>query len=119
MNPFVDSQAAARVRVWEMRKGINVTVNRADRLRLEAIVGDRNRPQKHVWRARIILLTAAGCGTAGIMRQAGVAKTAVWRWQERFMASGVDGLLHDKTRPSRIPPLGIEAVARVVTLTLK
>ena len=28
----------------------------ADRARLEAIVADRNSPQKHVWRARIVLL---------------------------------------------------------------
>ena len=39
-------------------------------------------------------------GTADIMREAGVAKTVVWRWQERFMQEGVDGLLRDKTRPS-------------------
>ena len=32
----------------------------ADRARLEAIVADRNSPQKHVWRARIILATADG-----------------------------------------------------------
>ena len=31
---------------------------------------------------------------------------------------GIDGLLQDKTRPSRIPPLGPEVAARVVALTL-
>ena len=41
--------------------------------------------KKHVWRARIILATAAGCGTAEIMRRAEVSKPCVWRWQERFM----------------------------------
>ena len=48
------------------------------------------------------------------MREAGVSKTAVWRWQERFMQEGVDRLLRDKTRPSRIPPLGLEVAERVV-----
>ncbi len=86
--------------------------------RLLAIVDDRNSPQKHVWRARIVLLTAKGHGTTQIMRLAGVAKTAVWRWQERFMQAGVDGLLRDKTRPPRIPPLGAEIIERVVRLTL-
>ena len=81
-------------------------------------MADRNSPQKHVWRARIVLLTAAGCGTNEIMRQAGVAKTAVWRWQERFMQAGVDGLLRDKTRPSRLPPLARAVIERVVALTL-
>jgi transposase len=80
-------------------------------------VADRNSPQKHVWRAQIMLLTADGCGTAEIMRQAGVSKTAVWRWQERFMTDGVAGLLRDKTRPSRIPPLEADVAARVVAAT--
>ena len=101
-----------------MRSGITVEVSDADRQRLAAIVADRNSPQKHVWRANIVLLTAEGCGTAEIMRRAGVSKTAVWRWQERFMTAGVDGLLRDKTRPSRIPPLEPEVERRVVARTL-
>jgi transposase len=100
-----------------MRSGIEVQVSAPERLQLEAIVADRNAPQKHVWRARIVLLTADGCGTAEIMRDAGVSKTAVWRWQERFMTDGVAGLLHDKTRPSRIPPLDVQTVARVIAAT--
>jgi transposase len=101
-----------------MRKGIQVDVSAADRARLEAIVADRNSPQKHVWRARIILATADGCGTAAVMRRAGVSKPSVWRWQERFMAEGVYGLLHDKTRPARIPPLPQAMVEGVVRRTL-
>jgi transposase len=100
-----------------MRQGTIVNVSAADRARLEAVVADRNSPQKHVWRARIVLLTAAGSGTVEIMRRTGKSKTAVWRWQERFMRAGVDGLLRDKTRPSRVPPLGSEVVERVVSLT--
>jgi hypothetical protein len=101
-----------------MREGIEIEVSAADRARLETIVANRNSRQKHVWRARIILATADGCGTAAIMRQAGVAKPSVWRWQERFMAEGVGGLLHDKTRPARIPPLPKGVVEAVVTRTL-
>jgi transposase len=101
-----------------MRTGISIRVTSDDRERLLGIIGDRNSPQKHVWRARIVLMTAAGHGTTEIMHQAGVAKTAVWRWQERFMQAGVDGLLRDKTRPSRIPPLDPGIAERVVGLTL-
>jgi hypothetical protein len=57
-----------------MRAGIVVNVSRADRRRLEAIVADRSSPQKHVWRAQIILATADGCGTSEIMRRSGKAK---------------------------------------------
>ena len=51
-----------------MRTGIEVEVAAGDRARLEAIVADRNRRQKQVERARIVLLTAAGVDTVAIMR---------------------------------------------------
>ncbi len=100
-----------------MREGITVEVSAADRARLEAIAADRNSHQKHVWRARIVLATADGCGTAEIMRRTGKSKPCVWRWQERFMREGVAGLLRDSTRPSRIPPLAQATIDRVVALT--
>ena len=62
-------------------------------------------------------VSADGVGTNEIMRRTGKSKTCVWRWQERFMQEGYDGLLRDKTRPSRIPPLGSNITDRVVTLT--
>jgi len=34
------------------------------------------------------------------------------------MAEGVDGLLRDKTRPSRIAPLALDVVEQVIALTL-
>ena len=101
-----------------MRAGIVVNVTRADRLRLEAIVADRSAPQKHVWRAKVILATADGCGTAEIMRRSGKSKPVVWTWQARFMAEGVEGLLRDKTRKPGKPPLPPNTVQRVVDLAL-
>jgi len=101
-----------------MRTGISIDVSPSDLRRLEALVGNRNTAQKHVWRARIVLLSADGFGTAEIMRRSGKSKTCVWRWQERFAEEGVGGLLRDKTRPSRVPPLGPEVAERVVALTL-
>jgi hypothetical protein len=70
---------------------------------------DRNAPQKHVWRAEIVLLTADVVGTNEIMRRTAKAKTCVWRWQERFLEDGFDGLLRDRTRPSRLKPVSAEA----------
>src|SRR5882757_703362 len=101
-----------------MRAGIVVNVTRGDRHRLEAIVSDRSAPQKHVWRAHIILATAEGCGTVEIMRRSGKSKPVVWRWQARFMAEGVDGLTRDKTRKPGKQPLPATVVQRVVDLTL-
>ena len=65
-----------------------------------------------------MLLTADGLGTSEIMRRTGTSKVPVWRWQERFMTAGVDGLLRDKTRPSRIPPLPAPIHERTVASTL-
>ncbi len=96
----------------------SVLVPAAYRRRLEAIVADPKTPQKHVWRARIILLTADGTGTTAIMAATGKSKTCVWRWQERFMEAGVDGLFRDKTRPPGKAPVAGERVAAVVRLTL-
>ena len=100
-----------------MRKGIVVEVTACDRACLEAVVVNRNSPQKHVWRARIILLTADGLGTNAIMRGTGRSKSVVWRWQERFMQEGLAGLLRDKTRPPGRPPLERAVIERVVALT--
>ena len=80
---------------------------------------DRNAPQKPVWRAQIVRLSAEGLGTNAIMGETGKSKTCVWRWQERFAAEGVDGLLHDKTRPSRIAKLDPSLAERVVALTME
>ena len=102
---------------WRMRTGISITLTPAVRRRLKPLARDRNTPQKHVWRAKIVLLSADGVGTNEIMRRTGKSKTCVWRWQERFMQEGFEGLLRDKTRPSRIPPLGAEVAERVVALT--
>jgi transposase len=101
-----------------MHERMNIRLSAADRSELEAVVANRNSPQKHVWRARIVLLTADGHGTADIMRATGKAKTVIWRWQERFGEEGVAGLWRDKTRPSRISPLSPEVAERVVALTL-
>jgi transposase len=106
------------VRVLGMRTGVTIDLSPSDRKRPQAIVDDRNSSQKHVWRARIVLATADGLGTASIMSTAGVSKTAVWRWQERFMDAGVDGLLRDKTRPARVPRLADDVAERIVALTL-
>ena len=59
-------------------------------------------------------------GARGILRgregqAAGMPNDPGW---ERFAAEGVDGLLRDKTRPSRIAPFGPEVGERIVALTL-
>src|SRR6266849_10487287 len=77
-----------------MRRGIEVRLGPGDRERLEAVIGSGNSPQKHVWRARIVLLSADGVGTMAIQRQTGKGKPTIWRWQAHFMTENAAGVSH-------------------------
>ena len=99
------------------RDDICIYVGPANRARLEAIIADRNSSSKAVWRARIVLATADGLGTNAIMKRAGKSKPCVWRWQERYVDEGVEGLLRDKTRPGRKTALGADKKLAVITKT--
>src|SRR5262249_58538061 len=87
-----------------MHERTNIQLSAADRKKLESVIANRNSPQKHVWRAKIVLVTADGHGTAEIMRATGKAKTVIWRWQQRFGEEGAAGALHHKTPASPRPP---------------
>jgi hypothetical protein len=50
-----------------MHERTSIRLSAADRSELETVAANRNSPQKHVWRAKIVLLTAGGLGTADIM----------------------------------------------------
>lgn len=65
------------------------------------------------------MLNAEGLGMNAITREIGKSKTCVWCWQERFAAEGVDGLLHDATRTSRIPELDPSLAERLVAQTME
>lgn len=48
--------------------------------------------------ARRSFLMDEGLAGRAIMERRGKFKTCIWRWQERFMQEGIDGLLHDAGR---------------------
>ena len=100
-----------------MRNNICILLSSPDRARLERFVADRNTSRKVIWRAEIVLATADGLGTMAVMRRTGKSKPTVWRWQERYVEEGVDGLTRDKTRPGRIDPLADEVKLEVITKT--
>jgi hypothetical protein len=62
------------------------------------LVQDRNALQKHVWRARIVLMSAEGVGTNAIMRETGKA--------------GLDpatcAVLPQRAKPTSAPPAAEE-----------
>ena len=106
------------VRVHGMLTGISISLSPSDCVGLAAITSDRNNPPKHIWRARIVLLSADGVSINEIMRITGTSKACVWCWQRHYMEAGMARLLVDKTCPPRTPPLGKAVVERAVALTL-
>ena len=99
-----------------MAQTVCITLSADDRARLTAVIGDRNRPQKHVQRARIVLHSDREPLVTEVARLAEASRPAVWRWQHRFAEEGLDGLLRDKTRPPGKQPLASATVAKILAL---
>jgi hypothetical protein len=99
-----------------MREGIQVRLRPGDRERLEGVVFDRRSPRHHVWRARIVLLTAEGAGARAIRAATGNGRPTIWRWQARYMLDGAHGLFRDAPPPRgrAFVPASHEQVAAVV-----
>jgi transposase len=100
-----------------MAQTVCVVLSPSDRQTLEAIIADRNRPQKHVERAQVVLASAEPGPVQRVAARLDVSRPMVWRWQQGFAEQGVDGLLRDKTRKPGKPPIPAETVARVVAMT--
>jgi len=100
-----------------MEQTVCVIVSALNRQRLEAVAADRNRPGKHIERARVVPASAGHRPVQHIADEVGVSRPMVRRWQQRFAEEGVDGLLRNKTRPPGTPPIASDVIARVVALT--
>jgi len=73
---------------------------------LERLIAAPTTPQRVVSRARIVLARAAGRTQLAAAAELGVSRPAVIRWERRFAALGVDGLLKDapgRGRKTSIP----------------
>jgi len=67
-----------------MAQTVCVVLSAAERKGLAVIVADRNRPRKHVERARIVLASADRGSAQRVAHSVGVSRPTVWRWQPRF-----------------------------------
>ena len=103
--------------IGAMAQRVCVVLSTAEREQLVMIAADRNQPRKHVERARIVLASADRNSAQRVAQSIGVSRPTVWRWQQRFAETGVEGLLRDKTRKPGKTPIAAEITARVVALT--
>src|SRR5580692_7548500 len=95
-----------------MAQQVCVVLSAAEREQLAAIAADRNRPRKHIERARIVLASADRPSVQGVAQSIGVSRPTVWRWQQRFAEAGIEGLLRDKTRQPGKAPIAAETTAQ-------
>ena len=64
-------------------------------------------------------MNADGYGVSAIMREVGVSKTTVWRWQDYFAEAGVKGLVKGRSKPPGKKPLSRAIKLAVVEKTVK
>jgi len=95
------------------------TLNPKVRGEVESLLADGNTAQKIAKRARIVLMSADGHGVMAIMREVGVSKTTVWRWQEYFVEAGVEGLVKGRSKPPGKKPISAAIKLKIVEKTVK
>jgi transposase len=65
-----------------------------------------------------VLKWAEGAGVTAIVRALGKTKRTAYRWRDRYVEQGIEGLRRDATRPGRKKPLEAAMITRVVEMTL-
>jgi transposase len=86
-----------------------------ERAVLEARLRAPTTEQRHVFRARIVLLAADGRSTRSIAREIGTMPRTVSCWRGRFAREGLAGL-EDKPRPGPAPKYGAQTGRRILAL---
>jgi hypothetical protein len=80
---------------WGHGTTVCVVLSAAEREQLAAIVADCNRLRKRVERAPHRAASADRHSEQQVAQSIGVSRLTVWRWQQRFAESGIEGLLRD------------------------
>ncbi len=68
--------------------------------------------------------TKAACPSADRTRLTAITtaptspQSTVWRWRDRVLSEGVDGLLHDATRPPGRKPIPAATVQAIIDLAM-
>ena len=96
----------------------SIVLSDEDRERLERIKSDPHSILKHVRRATIILHLGDGLTLSQTMRATGMSKPTVWRWWDRFLVEGVDGLLYDIPRRRGRKPISEDKVSELIELAM-
>ncbi|WP_425311092.1 helix-turn-helix domain-containing protein [Halococcus dombrowskii] len=92
---------------------VTITLTAQDRLDLEAVICKATSPQRDVFRARIVLLAAAGATNTEIAEELAYTRKTVRKWRGRFAEAGRAELV-DAPRSGR-PPIYDDTVRAHIT----
>lgn len=92
---------------------VAITLTAQDRADLEAVTRKATSPQREVFRARIVLLAAAGLNNSEIARKLQCTRKTVRKWRGRFAKKCRAGLI-DEPRPG-CPPTYDDTDRAVIT----
>ncbi len=88
-----------------------------ERRELDRLISDGQTPQRLALRARVVVLAADGLPNTQVASRLGVSRPTVISMRKRFAASGLRGLIKDRSRRSGRAPIDPATVKRVVNAT--
>jgi transposase len=103
--------------MWKPAEAVVLTPSQ--RRQLEQIARHPRTTQKVALRVAIILGAAEGLSNRELARRLGTSRPTVLLWRSRFEEAGVEGLLHDASRPGRHKQIRQGAVAKILRMTLE
>lgn len=95
-----------------------LTLHEGDEAALQALIRHPRAENRHVQRARIVLLASQGLGTEEIAERVGVVPETVCKWKRRYREAGF-GSLTDAPRSGRPRTVTDAMVEQVVQQTLE
>ena len=103
--------------MWNVPDALPVTDEQ--RRTLQSWVAARNTPQKIVFRARIVLLAAAGKANRKIAQELRTSRPSVILWRQRFVEGGPQALTSDAPGRGRKPSISAAQIQQIVEATLQ
>ena len=101
-----------------MRVAPVINLSEQERRRLQRLSKARSSALRVQERAQIVLLASEGMQNKEIANMTGSDPGKVGRWRKRYAEMGMAGILKDKTRPGRIPPISTSLRSRIINMTL-
>jgi len=103
--------------MWKAAETLHVSAD--DRILLEEFLRSGNTPQKVAFRIRIVLEASSGKSNNELAQTLSTTRVTVLKWRQRYLQSGVEGVLEDAPGRGRKKVIDPEKEAAIVKATLE